>query len=241
MKKMYLMSTGWTGMILLAVLTGGCRTAAMRTPAGFTPENGMPVEDRSAFRFNESFHFGPYEVTEVHRGWTPTQAWRLLGFGSTHARQKYEFKVKTADAVWQARCAVDVNRKELEQGLWGGTFTMDLEAMTLFACSFFRQGQEQHAWKMALSRGTGDMVLNGALINGGTPVRIEGTRQLEGSPMALTEATGYEFLRSGQTLGAVQVINNGIVWLAPSLDDHTREALAVTATALLLYDDISDR
>ena len=70
-------------------------------------------------------------------------------------------------------------------------------------------------------------------------MKVRGTDNLEGSTIPLSEPTGYIFSITGPvsgTVGAVQVINNGLLWLP---DSPQQGAMAAASAALLLYQDIS--
>ncbi|MBU4603850.1 MAG: hypothetical protein KKH66_02990, partial [Proteobacteria bacterium] len=70
-------------------------------------------------------------------------------------------------------------------------------------------------------------------------IQVQGTDKLEGTTIPLSEPTGYVFSVAGQlsgTVGAVQVINDGLLWLP---DSPQQEAMAAASAALLLYQDIS--
>ena len=45
---------------------------------------------------------------------------------------------------------------------------------------------------------------------------------------------GYEFLLNGKSIGAVQTVNNGRVWIDSSQSDDVKLALASVATGVLL-------
>jgi hypothetical protein len=57
-----------------------------------------------------------------------------------------------------------------------------------------------------------------------------------GSRIPSGDPVGYVVSRGGHALAAVETINRGRVWILPGLDSATREALAATAAALLLFD-----
>ena len=99
-----------------------CTTAKMACP----PECSvsaveMPVTGRQGFGLSESFLFGPYHVSDVHRGWRVTTSWGILGYGSSKSEQPFEFKLSAPDgAIWQAHCATGVRRNALLKKRRGG-------------------------------------------------------------------------------------------------------------------------
>ncbi|NCC50749.1 MAG: hypothetical protein EOM20_05975 [Spartobacteria bacterium] len=225
------------GLTVVSILAGGCTTASMQVPSALQGVPVLAVTGRSAFRFNESFQFGPYAVTDVKRGWTSGSSWGLMGFRSTHKNQQYEFSLVAADAEWKAQCATRVSRKDLEQNLWGGELTAQLDLDSAFICTLHSESTGA-TWKMLMSRKTGQAVMDGTLSDGVSSITVSGTRSLKGSSIELSTATGYTFEINGSVVAAVQVINNGAIWLVPSIPRETQDLLAAAATALILYDDI---
>ena len=83
-------------------------------------------------------------------------------------------------------------------------------------------------------------ILKGELSDGTTTISIRGTREFAGSIFASGSPTGFEFFMNDTVIGAVEVINAGAVWIVASVEDELRSPLAVTASALLLYQDIGE-
>lgn len=216
-------------------LSIGCTTARMAVKqdlAGSAEE--MAVEGKRIIGLNNFFQFGPYSVSDIHRGWKTTTKLGALGFGSSSSKQKSEFSLSKGSQRWLAQCATGVKWKELEMGDFlssGGTLTSELESDTIYICQFDGPGD----WKLAMNQGTGDMVMNGVLTDGMTTINVDGTRALAGSSWPLMEPTGYHFVASGRTVGAVEIINQGAVWISESLPDPQQNAIANAAAALLLY------
>jgi hypothetical protein len=223
-----------------AIALWGCTTARMAVPSALRATPGLPAEGRNTLSFNEAFRFGPYEVEEVHRGWGRKTTVGIMAYQWGTARQKYRFVLRTpAGGRWTAHCATGVRRKDLEMtGFLGGQLDVSLESDVLFSCELHPPQGE--AWRLVMEQGTADQVMRGVLGRGETRMDVAGTRRLEGSPIQLTEAAGYEFLESGQPVAAVQVMNQGIVWLPDALEGERRDAVAAASTALLLYRDLRD-
>ncbi|MBP7830633.1 MAG: hypothetical protein KA248_12020, partial [Kiritimatiellae bacterium] len=172
----------------------------------------------------------------VRRGWTRTTAWRFSGFESGKSKQTYECTLRAAgDDPWTAHCATGVRWKEMEFENFldtGGTLTWPFKSKTVFACTFEGQGR---SWKLAMGQELNDLVLNGLLTDGSTVVAVEGIRELAGSSIPLGEPSGFLFRGPDGLLGAVEVINNGTVWIAGEAAPEVRNALACASSSLLLY------
>jgi hypothetical protein len=203
----------------------------------------MPVTGRQGFSLSESFGFGPYKVTDVHRGWRVTTSWGVLGYGSSKSEQPFEFKVHAnADAPWHAHCATGVRWTEMELNNFmntGGKLEWGLSSNALFT-SEFSPPDKTKSWKMVLTQETQDQVMNGLLGDGTVRISVKGTRKLAGTTLPLTEATGYLFYGDQGLVGAVDVLNQGSVWIAKDLPDPLPRVLASAASALLLYRDLRE-
>jgi len=229
--------------LTIAILISGCTTAHMALPsdmpAGITQ---MTVEGRKAFSFDESFSFGPYAIQDVQRGWRVKTAWGFLGFNSSHAKQTYEFEMKTGKKTWTANCATGVRWKDMNFGNFmdtGGTLNWELKSDLVFACTFARK-KSGKTWKLAMNQGTEHIVMDGVLTDDKSSILVEGTQKLEGSSFPLLDPTGYYFRKNGKIVGAVEVINNGAVWIDATQSKEVQSALACASAALMLYKDLKE-
>ncbi|NQT53106.1 hypothetical protein HQ576_13695 [bacterium] len=231
--------------IAAALLVAGCTMARMAVPpqlAAQAQEMRVAGNRQLTFR-NTTLTFGPYTIADIRHGWTETTAVgvhvKKLDFRSSQRRQRYQCTLaEPGGRTWRVQCATGVRKNELTLGPFSrSTLEAEITADTLFVCDLLPSDGAK-PWKLIMEQGTGDAVLNGVLGDGTTQVRVVGTRKLAGGAWPLTEATGYHFASGGQTLGAVEVINAGAVWLVPSAPQPTRSALAAAASALLLYRDL---
>ena len=232
-----------TGILFgILILTMVCRTARYDVPGDLASESPeWIVQGRQGFNFKEAISFGPFRTLDVDRSWTKTSSWGGDWFSSNKAKQTYEFMLQeTGGPVWEAQCATGVSKQEMRfEEMLGGELEIEVQANVFFACSF-RQRGEKKVWRLAMNQSTSEMVMNGALTDRATRIKIQGSQKLQGSPIPLSDPTGYEFVLDGKVVAAVEVINKGAVWIRPSVDKETRSALATAATALLLYKNIGE-
>ena len=95
----------------------------------------------------------------------------------------------------------------------GGTLEWGLSSEALFTGEFTPPGKEK-SWKMVMKQATRDRVMDGLLSDGTARISLKGTRALAGTTLPLTEATGYLFYGDQGLVGAVDVLNQGSVWIA---------------------------
>lgn len=220
-----------------------CRPASMARPPEIKQMRAMPVKGRTVLGMEQPFGFGPFKVQDIQRSWTSATAWGFLGYESFSASQTYQFTV--GDVVGPAmtvNCAVGVGREVLK-GMLGqdgqyGSFSWELATRHSLACTM-QSGGKDRPWRLALQRNNNSKVMSGLLTNGRRTFDIQGTDRLEGSSIPLSEASGYYFSEGGNPLGAVEVINQGSVWLSPGQENQVRSALAGAAAAILLRMNLS--
>ena len=235
---------------LLLLFTGlslsGCQVAHMALPQDLPSESSeLTVEGRSLLIFRDSIQFGPYQVTDIHRGWTRGEGFSISSgtteFSSSEAKQKYEFSVKEPDrTAWEVRCATGADWSELEtQGFFGGGFGIEFSSNQHLVCTLKQAGSEKLSkLVMAQSASANETALRGAMMDGATRIEISGTHKLDTTPLQVSTPTGYVFHIEGRPVGAVEIINKGTVWLDNAMTPETRSALAATSAVLLLYQDL---
>ena len=231
-------------VVFSSLFIAACHPARMALPSEIDQSfDEWPVSERNYF-LDESFAFGPYSVAEVHRSWTTKISW---GAGmdqwmitDSHATQKYEFQISQHGSVEQgAKCATDVawNQLDLENVLGKkSTFTWGLASDTSLVCSLMFKGLP--SWSLIAQQRTDDRSLSGIMTNREAEILVNATRELSGDSWPLTEAAGYLFTLSGRLIGAVEVINDGRIWVRKSESKEIQQAVASGAAALLLYREI---
>jgi hypothetical protein len=240
-------AAGWLLPVFAGLSLGGCGTAHMALPQSLQGGSSeLAVEGRQLLLFGDSFRIGPYSVTDVHRGWTQTEGSSASTGGSelssARARQKYRFSVNEPDRpAWAVQCVNTAGWSRLDtEGLLGGRFGVEFAADRQLACTFQRDGGGTPARLVmaeSLNRNTG---WQGAMRSGDTQIEISATHGVVGTPLHVGAPTGYIFRIDDRTVGAVEVINAGTVWVDNAVPPETRSALAATSAVLLLYQDIGD-
>jgi hypothetical protein len=199
-----------------------------------------PVEGRQGFQLRERIRFGTYEATDVSRGWTRSMSLQLGPYGRYKAGKRFEFTLREPDApAWQATCATDLDHQSLSTFISEVRLgvTVGLTFKRSFTALLQREGGGT-PWKLLLVQGASDPCLHGVLTDGVTSIAVAGTQALEGSPIPLGEASGYVFSVQGEPIGAVEVINDGAVWLLPGAAPDWRSTMAAASAALLLYREL---
>ncbi len=232
----------------IAVLCASCLAAcwlAACQPAymAVSPQLGrqtemLQVQGRQDFSLSEDFSFGKYTVHSVDRGWTRRTSMGFLGLEYFRAAQDIEFVVTHPNGEqWQGVCAVDV-----DQNTWrkfytenGSEFSIEYAGTESYVCGF--HPPQGPPWYLAMSRARPEHLLRGVLHNQQTRFAVAGTNELADTMLPLSDPSGYRFYRGAQEVAAVEVINEGRVFL-PRTSPEQQPALAMGSAALLLYRDL---
>lgn len=228
------------GLWAMLLALSGCTTARMALPPDFESRSeAFPCRGRNTFSLSERFSFGPYQVADVHRGWSHRSSWTLIIYERAKARQQYEFTLQAPSGnQWQGQAATGVREEDFKGTVAGGELTWELDRDVNFVTRLGHSGQT-NAWTLALAAKNSAIVFNGTLSDGAVSYRVAGTRQLAGTAMPLSENAGVVFYDGMQPVAAVDLLNAGSVHFATDLTPVQREPLAAAAAALLLYRDIT--
>ncbi len=198
----------------------------------------LQVLGRQGFSLSEDFSFGNYTVHSVDRGWTRQTSMGFLGLDYFHAAQDIEFVVTHPNGEqWQGICAVGV-----DQNTWrtffpksGSEFSIEYAGTESYVCGF--HPPKGRPWYLAMSRAHPEHLLRGVLHNRRTRFSVTGTNELADTMLPLSDPSGYRFYRGAQEIAAVEVINEGRVFL-PRNSPELQPPLAMASAALLLYRDL---
>lgn len=232
-------------LILFAGLfLGGCTVAHMELPQGLGDQSTAMKVDGLGFSFiTGKISFGPYQVTNVHQGWTKSSGWSAGGFSSTKAKRKYRFSLTGPDrGAWDAMCLTGSRWKQVDlEKFLNVPVTVEFSSTQQVVCRFVRQGGGKES-KLFLSRSlrAGQLELQGAMVDGNTQIEVSTTHKMDASPLRLGDPTGYIFRVDGRPVGAVEVMNMGTVWINNSVSAEVRSALAAISVSMLLYKDIQE-
>jgi hypothetical protein len=237
-------TAGWLLLICAGLALSGCKVAHMALPQGSQgASTELAVEGRHLLIVRNSFDFEPYQVTDIHRGWTKGKGWSISSgsseFSSSKAKQKYEFSVsESGRAAWGVQCATGAGWSEVEtKGFLGGGFGIEFASTRQLACALKQEGGEKLA-KLVMAQSASETVMEGVMTDGATKIDISVTYKVDTSPLKLGDPTGYIFHMDGRFVGAVEVINKGTVWIHNAVPPETRSALAATSAVLLMYQDV---
>ena len=233
--------------LVLLPLLGACQAARMDVAPPLRAQTvEMPVQGRQIIGLDSDVTFGPYRAAGVRRGWTGTTTfgagWGNLDYSFLRSDQRYEFVLLAPGAPHlRCQCAVGVNQQWLDLGMGrGGELNLQLAGQYSLACAM-DPGDGTPPWRLTLGRGGDTPLMQGVLTSSRLAYQVRGSQRLAGTPILLTEATGYEFEQAGRPVAAVEVLNEGAVFMPPGPPTPENRALAAAAAALLLHQEIGRR
>jgi hypothetical protein len=228
--------------VLLAMsLLTGCELIRMRVDPSLADVPALKVEGNQWRRPTTPIRFGQWHTTEMNVG---SQQTRVRGVSTDKAfgeqqesEQLYHFVLATASGMITADC-VAIGRFN--------TFGRGEHAIEVDLAQRARQPKFQCRYSGA---GVGTLTLteeiklgdpmSGDLEFGVDRWQVSSTSATENKLIAPPGGImGYEMRRNGRVVAAVEVINDGRVWISPASSQLDQDRCAAAITALLLYREL---
>lgn len=209
----------------------------MRLPDALATVERLPVQGRQGWKLTERIEFGGFAVHGVQRSLSKGGDLGLsipgLAYEGSKRRQTFLFRVDGPGVTgWRGAAATNLRRRALDVG-----FDIELRNQSGFMTLLSPDAAPDEAWSLNLTEKR-ERPLTGTLSRGDRVIAVKGTNRLAGTILPLGETTGYIFEADGRTLAAVEVINNGAVWLAPDLDPALRAPVTAAISSLLLFEEL---
>ncbi len=209
----------------------------MRVPAELLEGTVIyDVQGRNDLSFGENIRFGPYAAKDFHRGWKTIFTLGVSHWSTSDIDTSFSLDMTGASKEWNIQCSTNLDRHRLDfHDLLGGRgeLTMELSSRTHFACAL-QEDAGGPKWLLTMNRGEGEFALDGVLSGPSRRIDISGITEVENISLPVGTAAGYFFVERGSTIGGVEVINKGRVFLPRNEDDAM---LAAVSMALLYYRD----
>lgn len=229
------LSLPFIALLLAAAIPASAKLkqAAMRLPPELAQVERLPVAGRQGWKRIEQVSFGANRVSNVDRSLTKGSSLQILFYEGAKARQTFGFSVDGAGfEPWQGEAESTVRRRVLELNV-----DIELRNRSGFAARLAPAARPDDAWTLKLLE-TRDRPLAGTLKRNDSVVNVTGTNRLENTIFRLGETAGYIFEIAGKPVAAVEVINDGAVWLAPDLAADLRAPVTAAISSLLLFEEL---
>lgn len=224
---------------LIFFTVSSCTTPNIVVDQKLLQENeAMAVKGRQGWQINQVINFGDYSTSKVKRGWTSTYNIPFV-VHFEGAKEKLHFtqygaNEQSADVF----CISQFTNHNLP--LLGDFFNIPLEYEDYFAGTIY-QASPTNNWDFIIYTPDGGTIKNttaGFIKNDDSYIEIRGVRTMEKQKYLLKlDVYGYEFFLDGVSIGAVQTVNNGRVWIDKTQPDSIKLAIAAVATGVILRHD----
>lgn len=225
-------------IVLVCLLVWSCEPAMMRVDDILkTDAERMDVSGKQGWQFNQVIRFGEFHTSEVKGGWqTGYDIHFVLDFKK--AEEKFSFsQFDGSDTKARVFCIGTLNMSEV--GLRKSRISVPLDVEDLFHAQIFLES-DTLGWDLLLYNPNEIMFeasAKGELKKKEQAIVIQPVRDLEKGSLG-PQIVGYLFIDRGAPVCAVQILNNGIVWMRSGLDPELRLVLAAASSALMLRDDL---
>ena len=226
-------------VILLALValgssaTAKLKEAAMRLPTELGGVERWAVTGRQGWKNVERLTFGSYLVNNVDRSYTKGSSLQILFYEGAKARQNFAFYAQGDDMeTWRGEAETTAHRRALDFDV-----EIELRNKSGFGARLSPLSRPEEVWILKLAEKR-EKPFEGDLTRGTQSIKVRGTNKLAGTFFALGETAGYIFEIGGKPVAAVEVINDGAVWLAPGLAADLRQPVTAAISSLLLFEEL---
>ena len=207
---------------LVLGLGAACSTVGYAVPGELSTVTPMRVTGRQGALLHQRLSFGPYATGEVNRSSTRgTEVSDVLKSEGAEYAQRYRFSLARAGAkVADVECTAE--------GSGASTLSVTWRMKRVLTCNLTAPDGGLRTLALESSR---DRPLAGR-VTGSEGFQVTGSDRSNGGRVSGT--AGFTIARDGgTTVAAVDVLNDGAVYMAGAGDD----VVAAVAAALLLYQD----
>ncbi len=224
---------------LFVLITIGCKTPNLVIDQELlSSTTALPVKGKQGFQIGQKIEFGKYKTNKVKRGWTTKYNIPFI-VKFEGAKEKLNFKQYDGEGGCNEVFCVSKFTDHYVSHL-GDFFNIPLEYEDHFAGSLYEEKNDV-TWDFIIytpDGGTFENTTSGWIDNGRDKIEIRGVREMEKQKYLLKlDVYEYEFFYKGKSIGAVQTVNNGRVWIDESQPDDIKRAIASVATGVLLRHD----
>ena len=224
--------------VAILSLAGGCTVAQMQVPAPLDVVPAVPVDRGTVRKWNDPVSFGAWHTTSVDEGgtdWSP---------GRSAAAHRHEVQNVSLERIYRlilATPAAEIRAgcfARLDAATYGGT-SFDLGAVNgdpALQCTY--DGAVMGSLELFEIPKVGDAQA-GYLEFDNVRWHIQSVDRIVGSRSS-GAIVGYEIRNDETVIGAVETINRGRVWIAPSLTAGEQDRVAAVVATLLLYRPLQD-
>ena len=227
---------------LFLVSLVGCKTPQIYVaPTLKNDSETLSVTGRQGFQIGRSLSFGEYTTGKVKQGWVKGYdipfIVRFQGMNEKLSFQQFNGSGQMAEVYSTGKF------RSTELYFIRDYFNITLKEKNHVAGTVILNGG-QNVWEFLLFNPDGESFKDakaGFVKNNHEVIEVKGLAQLENGDNFSSKFLGYEFIHHGKSIGAVETINNGKVWLKNDLQADLKLVLASLSSSLLLRTSLVER
>jgi len=224
---------------MLFLLISACSTPEMMLDNRMQDNSTLyEVQGRNGWLVNQKLSFGDFKTTKVHRTWTKGYDFPFI-IRFTGAKEKLSYTLQDGQGhESEIFCLGKLREQDLQ--LFHKYFDLNLKAKDAFTGSVILDETRSYDFYVSnLNQNNWFKEAEGHILGENLNIRIRPVKTLSNGKKSLdTRVPGFEFVRDGKLVGAVETLNKGKIWLNNSLDAEQKMVLAAVASALLLRSDL---
>ncbi len=229
------------GSLLLVLTLMACTASRMAVPEELSSRTvALEVKGRQGWQVNQNLQFGPFETGKIHRGWIKGYDYPFF-IRFSGAKEKLSFDIRDGHGN-SAHVACLGKLRETDLDIMRRYFSVNLKTTDTFGGTIVVSGRkEAYDFMVAnLNQAPAFGDTEGFLHMEGEVIKILPIKNLESGQKSLSPLPiGFTFTRNGRSVGAVETLNAGRIWLSPELEEGSRLVLAGLSSALLLRSDLN--
>lgn len=227
--------------VYLAVSSGplcAWEDPAIKLDPALAAVEAMDVRGRQGWQVKQVITFGEFRAGPVKRGWTKGYNYPfIVRFSAAKEKLSYETEDGSGARI-QAFCVGKLSEQDFHK--FYEYFEINLRTRDVFSCTLATSNSTTYDFFVEdLNQNRTSGKVSGTVRGGAMRADIRPVWRLEsGKETWDTRPLGFEFVVDDVVVGAVEVVNEGRVWLQKSLGVEHRQVLSSVAAALLLRSDL---
>lgn len=233
--------------LLITIIFSSCKT-----PNILLTENlqkaavPMEVKGRQGFRIHQVLTYGGFKTGRVKRGWVSAGNIQFV-LNFQKAKEKFQFKQYTPDSTASTMVYAVGKFESTSFDFFSrrSNWKMDigLNYQNTFAGTIIPDQSKDNSWEFIVYNPESSFADKGdcgfAKDKLGNEIKIIPVKQLEGQRNWINYTNfGFEFQYKNTAIAAVSVLNNGRVWIDPSIPSTLQMVVSSMSSAILLRSNL---
>jgi hypothetical protein len=238
--------------ILVFVLLFSLIFTSCKTPNILLSENlknaatPLEVKGRQGLRIHQVLSYGGFKTGRVKRGWINSVNLQFV-LDFQRAKEKFQFKQFTPDSTVSAMVYAvgkfESTNFDFFKGRSNFRFNIGIDYKNTFAGTIIPDQSKDNSWEFIVYNPESSFSNNGdcgfAKDKLGNEIKIVPVRKLEGQNNWINfDNFGFEFQYKNNAIAAVSILNNGRVWIDPTIPATLQLVSSSMASAILLRSNL---